>query len=364
MATPIWALAACRLASAARTSGRCSHQLRRQADRQVARQPQRRELELLDRLVARKTAAQRRQQVALLRQLLLQRRQGLLDLGQRRLLRHHVGLGDLAELALAPQQPEHVGLDLDDASRRRDLAAQRGLLHGRAGQVGRQGQIGRLELEALGIRLRRQRLDRAPGAAEHVGRIGHVQLPGEEIERRRVRGTASDGVADRQAAAGSPRNSHRRRETTRPVGRRRSRLATRSAACAACRSGLAASALLDQAVERLGMEQRPPLPRQIEIAHEALGLRRPACRPTRCAARAAPACSRSRRGPAAGRNRGRPRSPPAAARGHRERAQRPARPPLGNAPPGHGSTPYSAAGVGAGSAPRGPALEHEIEASG
>ena len=91
-------------------------QLRRQADRQIARQPQCGEHELLRQSIARKAAAQRRQQVALLRQLLLQRRQGLLHLRQRRLLRHDIGLGDLAKLALTPQQPEHVGLDLDDAA--------------------------------------------------------------------------------------------------------------------------------------------------------------------------------------------------------------------------------------------------------
>ena len=84
-----------------------------------------------------------------MRQLLLQRRQRLLHLRQRRFLRHHVELGDCAKLALTPQQIEHVALDLDDALRRRDLAAQRGLLDGRAGEIGRQGQIGRFEREAL-----------------------------------------------------------------------------------------------------------------------------------------------------------------------------------------------------------------------
>ena len=100
-------------------------QLRRQADRQVLRQFQRREFECLGRLLARETAGQRGQQVALLRQLLLQRRQGRSpgparppaprhrpgDLAQR-----HAGLRNMSSASL---------LDLDDFLGRGDLAAQR-----------------------------------------------------------------------------------------------------------------------------------------------------------------------------------------------------------------------------------------------
>ena len=63
------------------------------------------------------------QQVALLRQLLLQRGQGLLHLCQRGFLRHDVAFGDLAEIVLTPQQRKHVGFYLDNARRGRNLAA-------------------------------------------------------------------------------------------------------------------------------------------------------------------------------------------------------------------------------------------------
>jgi len=50
-----------------------------------------------------------REEMALLLQLPLQGRQRLLDLRQRRLLRHHVGFRDLAKAALAAHQVEQVG---------------------------------------------------------------------------------------------------------------------------------------------------------------------------------------------------------------------------------------------------------------
>ena len=91
--------------------------------------------------------------MALLRELPQQRRQRLLDLGERRLLRYHVGLRDLAGGELSAQQPQDVGRDLDQLSRRIDLAAQRGLLHRRDHDVRRQGQIRGFELKALIVRL-------------------------------------------------------------------------------------------------------------------------------------------------------------------------------------------------------------------
>ena len=70
-----------------------------------------------------KAPDQRQQQMPLLIQLALQRRQCLLDLRKRSFLRHDVGLGDLSKLALAPKQVEQVSDDPDDLLRRRDLAA-------------------------------------------------------------------------------------------------------------------------------------------------------------------------------------------------------------------------------------------------
>ena len=61
------------------------------------------QFELLANLVGRILPGQRRQEVALLGQLLLKRRQQLLGLRQRRILRQHVGLRGLTE-ALLPFQ--------------------------------------------------------------------------------------------------------------------------------------------------------------------------------------------------------------------------------------------------------------------
>src|SRR5580698_5871676 len=125
----------------------------RQADRQVVRQSQSAEFESLPQPFARQAAAQRDEEIALLRKLLLQWRQGLFDLRQRGLLSDNIGLGDVAQLVLLLQQRKNVGLDLDDAVRGGNLAAQRSLLHGRAGEVRRQCQVCRLEREALRVRL-------------------------------------------------------------------------------------------------------------------------------------------------------------------------------------------------------------------
>ena len=95
----------------------------RQTDRHLARQLERRNGECLDQFLARETADQRDQQVPLLDQLPLQRRQCLLDLGKRRLLRHHVGFSDLPKPLLAAQEVEQVPHNLDDLFGRRDLAA-------------------------------------------------------------------------------------------------------------------------------------------------------------------------------------------------------------------------------------------------
>ena len=141
--------------------GPLRHQRSRQADRQVARQSEMLQVECLSDLVSRELTGERGQQVALDRDLLLQWRQRLLDLGQRGLLRQHVDLRGLTGLQLAVENAENVTLDLDDALGRCDLAAQRGLLDGGRDDVRRQRQIGRLELEARLLGLRLQAFDAA-----------------------------------------------------------------------------------------------------------------------------------------------------------------------------------------------------------
>ena len=156
-------------------------QLRRQAHRQIERQMQVGEPEGLARSFARIGAGQRRQEVALLRQRLAQRRQGRLGLRQRRCLH-----GDIAAVAQAVVQPalqevEHFAVDRDQLIGGLDLAAQRGLGDRRDHHVRCQRQIGRLDFEALHVGERLQRFHRAPIEAPDVERVGDLQLRGIEI---------------------------------------------------------------------------------------------------------------------------------------------------------------------------------------
>src|SRR5665213_130232 len=99
----------------------------RQTNRKVAWQAQSAEVKFLLQSFARQAAAQRDQQIALLCELLLQWRQGLLDLRQRGLLSDNIGLGDVTQLVLPLQQRKHVGLNLDDAARGQ-IAATRSII--------------------------------------------------------------------------------------------------------------------------------------------------------------------------------------------------------------------------------------------
>ena len=96
-----------------------ANQLRGDAERDFHRQRQAIELELLTRLVIREPAGERCQLVPLHGQLLFQRRQGRLQVRYRGILCHDIGLGDRAQLELAPQNPRRraggvieVGLSL------------------------------------------------------------------------------------------------------------------------------------------------------------------------------------------------------------------------------------------------------------
>ena len=95
-----------------------------------------REIELLHDLVGRQLPGKRRQEIALLRQLLLERRQQLLGLRECGILRQHVGLRRLTEARTgACRISEKMPLDRDDALGRLDLAAQRGFLDRRGHDV-------------------------------------------------------------------------------------------------------------------------------------------------------------------------------------------------------------------------------------
>ena len=170
--------------------GALLRQPRRQADRQAGGQVQGGERQGGAAVLVRKAAGQRQQQMPLLRQLLLQRRQGGLRLRQLGFLRQHVGLGDAAEVELLLNETELIGFRLDDLLRGLDLAAQRDLLDRGRHHVRGQRQVGGLELEALILGLRGAAFDQPPLAAEHVGRIGDIHGRLEEIENARRAGPA------------------------------------------------------------------------------------------------------------------------------------------------------------------------------
>src|SRR5215470_11585419 len=90
------------------------HERGRQAHGQILRQAQGGELERLLRLIAGEPARQRRQQVAGLLKLLLQRGQRLLDLRERGFLRGYVESGHCPQVELAPKQRERPRTDVDD----------------------------------------------------------------------------------------------------------------------------------------------------------------------------------------------------------------------------------------------------------
>ena len=85
-------------------------QLAGQADRQIERQLQPGQIEMFRHFLAREAAGQFGQQIALLRQLLLQRRQRLVRLRQRRFLRRDIAAGDLPEVELASQDSSRRSL--------------------------------------------------------------------------------------------------------------------------------------------------------------------------------------------------------------------------------------------------------------
>ena len=157
-------------------------QLARQADRQIGRQLQMGQIELLADLVGRILPGQRRQEVALLRQLLLKRRQQLLGLRQCRVLRQHVGLRRLTEVELPFQNIQQMALDRDDALGGVDLAAQRGFLDRRRHHIAGQRQVGGLELEQLLLGGGVQALDGAEVAAPDIRHERHRELVGHQRE--------------------------------------------------------------------------------------------------------------------------------------------------------------------------------------
>ena len=146
----------------------------------------RRERQMVVPRLIREVADQRQQDMMLLFQLLLQRRQRRFRGRHLGFLRQHVGAVGGAGLELVAHDHKLVAFRLDDLLRRLDLAAQRSLLDGGRHDVRGQRQICRFKLEALILGERGVRLDLPPLAAENVGRIGDIHrglIQGKDLRR-------------------------------------------------------------------------------------------------------------------------------------------------------------------------------------
>ena len=174
-ATPTSAEAEWRLDFGRAHVGPLLDHLRRQAERQLLRQAQVGQPEALDQRLVGQPAGQGGEQVALLGQCLLQRRQGRLDLGEGGLLGGDVGAGHRAQARLAVQDVERVALGGDDALGRLDLGAQRGFEDRRRHDVGGERQIGAFELEALRLGQRVEQFDLPAVGAPQVEIVGERQ---------------------------------------------------------------------------------------------------------------------------------------------------------------------------------------------
>src|SRR6267378_8587891 len=159
-----------------------AHEVRGQADRKVLRQLESRKIELGQPRFVRKLADQHRKLIAGLRERLLERRQVRARLRDLRALREHVRTREGAERKLLLDQLQLALLRIDDIARRADLLAQRRLAEHGGRDVPRQRKVGGLELKALELYARLQRLELAPRATRHVDRIGHVDRGVVQIE--------------------------------------------------------------------------------------------------------------------------------------------------------------------------------------
>ncbi len=212
-----------------------------------------------------------------LRELPLERRQQRLGLCGLRLLRYQVEPRHRAQVELAPHQVELLVLRVDDLARRIDLRAQRCLPDGSGHDVRRQREVSARELVVLVVDQRLQRFELAPVAAGDVECIRHIDRRVVQIENRR----SGIGLAERDAGKFL---ACRAEVTVNARIEQRAGLRGKVFACdAQCRLRggeirTVGDCLSHQRVERIGMEQRPPLGRQILPRYEALrGARRARC---------------------------------------------------------------------------------------
>ena len=258
-----------------------------QRDRQLARQSELGKADMLAAILMRQPAEIGHQLIALLRQLLLQRGERCLGLRQRRLLRQHVRFGDGADVELALDPLELIGLRLDDLLGRGDLIAQRGVGDRSGHDIGGQREIGRFHPERLVVRLRLQRLDLAAGAAPQIERIadadgGTIECVERGLARPlsglRGRGLRALGRSAR-AYLWKQRSLLRQRVLARGPQRILRSFNVR----------MVANRLLDKGVDLPGMKQRPPGAGQVAPGGKTLRI---AARRRRTSGRSEPALGR------------------------------------------------------------------------
>ncbi len=271
-ATPIRALADCRLRSACLMSGRCSTSLEgRLTGRSSGRRNVIQREHLRDR-AARQVAGQGGDQVALLRQLLLQRRQRRLRLGQQR--------------SPAPARPPRRSAPAASCLRKITseacsswmmssvaliCAAQRRLVDGGDHQVGRERQICRLELVALLVRQRHQRLDLPPVQPQDVRRVGLTcKLGGDQRVVRVARRRRGGQRAAWRSCCGSARRWRSRWGRSCLPAHRGSR-APAAAPPAPPAGRVVAQCAREQRVQLRGVEQRPPVAGNVEASARRSG---------------------------------------------------------------------------------------------
>jgi hypothetical protein len=176
-------------------------QPRWRADRQRPGQREVRKLEGRARALGRRAAEQRRQQVAVGLELLVQWRQRRLRLRQQRLLGGEVRRGGLAKVELPAQRCQDPLLVGDDEIGRVDLGPERGVLHGGGHHAVGQGDARGRQLEPLRLFERDQVFHLSAVRAKDVGRVRDRYLRGgQRIERVAGLGRAGQRLGEMLAA--------------------------------------------------------------------------------------------------------------------------------------------------------------------
>ncbi len=255
--------------------GALLNQLRGQAHRQLGRQLEVVQPECSTRPFARKGTRQRGEQVVLLCERLAQRRQSCFGLREGGFLQRQIVAIGIAGIELPLQDVEHLGVEFDDLIGGVDLGAQRRLGDSRAGNARRQCQIGRLDLKALIVGQRLQRLDLPAVEAPDVKRVRDHRLRGEQIEGLRRRA----GRKRRRERRGRslPRrieiDLHQREEF---ALLRIDRFLRRTQRCdGRLQIGIVVDRLHHQRIEPRRAKQSPPFLRNVATRHKML---RPAVR--------------------------------------------------------------------------------------